>query len=486
MSEMVYRYEADGAVLSDYVWNNKPGDTNFIIGPLGSGKTFGSCYKMFHLLSTMPVFNDARRSRFFVVRNTYSELMTTVVKDWLSMFEDLGVFKGLGSEPPTHWLDFELEDGTNVKSEIIFISMDRPDDVRKLMGSQLSGVYFSEVKFIPKSIIDHASARVGRFLRDGKEPVGWYGMFGDTNMPDEDHWLYEAAENKVEGINIYQQPGGLRRIIGKQDANGRNMYEPNPFAENMGNTPDVYYTNIQRGKTDEWINVNLCNEWGYVQDGKPVHPEYVDSVHCIDEYTPDPNLPITLGYDFGRTPACALTQLTGMGRHVCFDEFLTDDFSAAQFGPELKLFLDQEYPGFTFDGYGDPAGGSKGEQVDDTCLQIMRASGLPAEKAARNNSTIVRRASISRPLTRNCMDGRPALLITKKAKNIRKGLAGKFCYRRLQVTGERYRDIPDKNRWSHCVEALEYALVGAGEGDAVVAPAKNRGFAAQEARFLNG
>ena len=56
-------------------------------------------------------------------------------------------------------------------------------------------------------------------------------------------------------------------------------------------------------------------------------------------------------------------------------------------------------------------------------------------------------------------------MICKKAKTIRKGLAGKFCYRRLQIAGdEKFMDAPDKNAWSHPVEACEYGLMGEGEG----------------------
>jgi hypothetical protein len=47
---------------------------------------------------------------------------------------------------------------------------------------------------------------------------------------------------------------------------------------------------------------------------------------------------------------------------------------------------------------------------------------------------------------------------------IRKGLQGGFCYRRIQVSGDKYTDEPDKNEYSHPVEALEYALQGEGEG----------------------
>ena len=55
---------------------------------------------------------------------------------------------------------------------------------------------------------------------------------------------------------------------------------------------------------------------------------------------------------------------------------------------------------------------------------------------------------------------------------IRKGLQGGFCYRRIQVSGDRYTDEPDKNEYSHPVEALEYALQGEGEGRQALARAQ--------------
>jgi hypothetical protein len=56
---------------------------------------------------------------------------------------------------------------------------------------------------------------------------------------------------------------------------------------------------------------------------------------------------------------------------------------------------------------------------------------------------------------------------------VRKGLAGKFCYRRLQVAGDaKFQDKPDKNEWSHPVEAAEYGLMGEGEGvEAIISAA---------------
>ena len=68
-------------------------------------------------------------------------------------------------------------------------------------------------------------------------------------------------------------------------------------------------------------------------------------------------------------------------------------------------------------------------------------------------------ASLSR-----LIDGEPGLIIHPNCKMLRKAMSGGYNYRRLQVSGEeRYRDVPDKNIYSHVAEAGQYMLVGAGE-----------------------
>ena len=67
------------------------------------------------------------------------------------------------------------------------------------------------------------------------------------------------------------------------------------------------------------------------------------------------------------------------------------------------------------------------------------------------------------------IDAKPGFLVSPKCKIARKGLAGGYSLRRLQVAGmDRYVDKPDKSRYSHVVEAGQYAMVGGGEGYKVV------------------
>jgi hypothetical protein len=47
---------------------------------------------------------------------------------------------------------------------------------------------------------------------------------------------------------------------------------------------------------------------------------------------------------------------------------------------------------------------------------------------------------------------------------------GAYCYERLKVSGaDRFRDSPLKNEYSHVAEALQYAMVGAGEDLSIIA-----------------
>lgn len=461
MPTIEYITKAQGQVLKDYrqSWNR----VEAIMGPLGSGKTIESCQKLFDAMCKQEPNRDfIRPSRWYAVRNTYSDLLTTTVKDWLSLYGELGKYSDGNKKPPTQKLDFDLEDGTTVHAELVFIALDRPDSVKKLRGSQVTGFWLNEMKELPKAVVDMADLRHGRYpskASGGVTPT-WHGMLGDTNAPDDDHWYYNLSEEvKPESWRFHKQPGGLIPV--------GDGFELNPDAENLINLPDGYYMKGMEGKAKDWILVNLCNEYGVVMSGKPVYPEYVDSVHCMKEfYKPDPRLPIILGCDFGRTPACAFIQYDpDMGRYIGFDEFNTINMSASTFAPELKRYIDMNYPNFKFEvGGADPAGKNRGEQVEVSAIQILRKHGINVQ-GVHTNDPLVRRSSLVNNLTRMCMDGKPAFMISPKCKMWRKGLNGGFCYLRIQVIGdEKYKDQPDKNKYSHICEAGEYGLMSAGEG----------------------
>lgn len=456
MPQLEISYRAQGATLERFHLSTK--SVQGIMGPLGSGKTNATAYKIFDRICEQPAdANDIRRSRWIVTRNTYPDLMDTTIRDWREIVPDeCGRF--MYGHPPEHRLSFRLPDKTKVESEVLFLALDRPEHVKKLRGIQATGGWMNEAKEQPKAVLDMLTLRVGRYPRAADLADYWSGVLMDYNAPDEDHWLYTLEEQWRNGelpdFEFFIQPGAVQKVGDK--------WVVNPEAENLQNLKAGYYERGLQGKGEDWIKVNLGNQYGFVVDGKPVHADYVDSVHCWPEVLrPTPGIPIRVGLDFGLSPAAAFAQQQPNGRWHVLDEIVCEDEDTEELARQLHSKV-SEYEGYQFVFRGDPSGDIRAQTDSETPFRILRANNIPATAASSNDAEL-RRAAIDRPLTR-LVQGKPGLIVSPKCKVLRKGLAGGFCYKRVQVaTDERYRNEPDKNQYSHVVEALEYALMDAGE-----------------------
>lgn len=461
-SEIEFLYKPQGPTLDEYILSNY--QRTMIMGPLGSGKTNASCWKGFRIANAQaPDSNGVRKSRGIAVRNTYPDLFGTTIKDWLDCFEDLGRFNKGGLEPPTHHLKYRLDDGTSVDAEVVFLALDREDHVKKLRGFQGTWGWLNEIKEIPFAVVQMLDLRMGRYPKD-VTPT-WYGIFGDTNAPDTDHWYYRLAEElRPEGWLFLRQPPGLIR------KNPQAPWQANPKAENVQNLPLNYYVNGAQGKTDAWILVNLANEYGYVSDGMPIYPDYVDSVHC-KAFELSPHLPIHIGLDFGLTPAAQFGQRLPNGQWRVRYELVTEDTGVARFAGLLKTFVAEKLAGFTIGSItGDPAGDQRqaGDNEERTVFQLLEANGIKATPAPFNNDFTIRTEAVSSCL-RRMIDGEPGYLLHPDCKVTRKGMQGAYKFRRLKVAGdERYEDKPVKNANSHPCEAGQYMHLGAGDGERLV------------------
>lgn len=459
--QIEFAYSPQGPTLEQYILSQE--QRTFICGPLGSSKTNASCWKAFRIMmGQAPDANGVRKTRVAAVRNTYPDLFGTTIKDWLEMFEGLGRFVKGGLEPPTHHLNFALDDGTTVEAEMIFLALDRAEHVKKLRGLQLTAAWINETKEIPFAVVQMLDLRVGRYPQS-VQPT-WYGIFGDTNAPDTDHWYYRLAEEeRPEGWLFLRQPGGLVRD--NKDA----PWRENPLAENIENLPKGYYLKGAQGKDEAWILVNLANEYGFVKDGKPVYPDYRDSTHCREfELVKEHGLHI--GMDFGLTPAAIFAGRTPSGQWRWRRELVTEDTGIIRFAGEVKLFLGQHFPGWPIASItGDPAGDQRqaGDSQERTVFQLLAAEGIAASPAPTNDFAL-RTEAVSAPL-RRMIDGEPGFLIHPDCKITRKGMQGGYMFKRVKVAGdERFRDQPDKNRFSHPCEAGQYVMLGAGEHLAVL------------------
>lgn len=443
-------YVPAGEVCRKYLEDRSP--VSLIEGPVGSGKTVGSLMKGFLVSVEQQAHLGVRYSRGMVMRNTYPELKSTVIKSFEDWFP--------GSVAPLRWdapitatLKFPLADGTKLDCEIYFLSFDRPDDIGKLKSFEVTWAALSEMNELAKVALDMATQRVGRYPPKRLGGPSWYGVFGDTNMPDDDSWVYRVFEKeKPKGYKLFRQPGGL--ILRGTE------FLDNPDAENIANLPGgyEYYRRQLSGKSKEWVKVFLLAQYGTIADGKPIYPEWNDEIHC-KKTPPYPGLPLLLGFDYGLTPACAICQLSPRGQLLVLGELFAKDMGVRQFARDIvKPHLAINYAGYGFQAAGDPAGMAKAQTDEKSCFMELAEEGIACVPAS-TNAFVGRREAVAKYLTR-MIDGQPALIVDPGCDMIRRGFNGRYQYKRLQVVGEeRYRDIADKNDFSHLHDALQYAAL---------------------------
>ena len=416
-----------------------------VMGPIGSGKSVAMCWELFKRMNEQEPDGDGiRRTRWVVIRNTYRELQDTTIKTWLDWFGPIGDYKKADNE---HHI--KLND---IESEILFRALDKPEDIKKLLSLEITGGWINEARKLPLSVIHAVTSRCGRYpsKREGGG-ASWSGIIMDTNPPDDAHWWYKIfEEDKPEGWELFKQPSGVSQ-----------------HAENVANLPNGYYTTMMAGKPEEWLRVYRDGTYGFVLDGKAIWKDYAESLHLITEHKqPTKGLPIYIGIDFGRTPAAIFGQRDAVGRWYIFDEIITFNVGAIEFSKILKDKINSQYSGHEFSIWGDPAGDTMTQVDDQTPFKVLRANGINA-RPTYTNDPVIRIEAVSSQL-RLIIDGSAAFKISPNCKVLRKGLAGGYHYRRVSVNAERYEDKPNKNEYSHPCDALQYLMLGAGEGRKIV------------------
>lgn len=405
------------------------------MGPFGSGKSSGCVIELVKLAAAQRVgSNGKRRSRFAAIRNTYPQLRDTTIKtlqDWLPPYafgqyfaaEHRYVITGLAPD---------------IEMEILFRALDRPEHVSNLLSLELTAAWVNEAREIPWAVIQALQGRVGRFPAAKDGGCVRAGLIMDTNPPDTDSWWYELFEEKrPDNAVLFKQPSGR-----------------SPMAENLDKLPPKYYDNLLQSMDADQVRVYVDGEYGFLKDGKPVYPEYIDSVHCKDA-KPLPGVKIHRGWDFGLTPACVFSQLTPSGHWITFHEMVSDSIGIEQFSTEVQLFCAHNLSGYQFEDVGDPAGNSRSQTDEKTCFDVLRGKQIIIQGGEQTLS--MRLESVKWAL-RQMVAGSPMLVVTPECKTLRKGYQGRYQYKRVNVSGseDRYRDEPDKNSYSHPHDANQY------------------------------
>lgn len=482
-----------------------------IQGPVGSGKT-SLCIMEFmrRAAEQAPGRDGIKHTRGMALRLTHNELKTTVMKSWLHWFPEETYGRVTWTPPMRHMIRI-----ADVELEMYFMSLDDEKELDRLGSFELTFAWVNEARQFPKATIDKVTERVRRFpaLVDGGPT--WSGVIMDTNAPPEHHWWpilsgqspmpeWMDAEERLmlerpDNWQFFVQPPGVLEV---RDAAGvLTGYEPNPLAENIANLDPNYYRDLIRGKDAHYIRVQVMNKLGQLKNGKPVHADFKREVHVAKQPLPyRPDMDLWIGIDYGRSPAVLILQRP-FGRWVVLREIIGHATGLRGFLQRKVLpILAEHYPfhvtnfryigdddrqkrgipgevkpwgGMTraklagVRGYGDPAGDDMVQTADESPAMIARAMGLPVFSAPSNDVRIRLEAVDS--CLRQIDEGIPYLLIDPSCVRLIAGFEG--GYRFDKAKGEAFLEKPDKNEFSHPQDALQYVLLGGGEGNRLIRPA---------------
>lgn len=453
-----------------------------IMGPFGSGKSVTVCWDIFMRMKKQAAGSDGiRRTRWIIARNTFSELENTTMATWKDWFPERTF--GFISRKPPYRQTIKYDD---VEAEIIFLALDKPEDQKKLLSFEVTGIWFNEARQIPQELILAALGRVGRYPARKDKPgnvdenqwPSWSGILLDTNPPDDTHWYYKAAEEDAWAVNndgekvppesipikrqwhFFRQPSGL-----------------SPQAENIENLPGgiEYYQRMLGGNTKEWVDVHVHGNYGFIKEGMPVYEGYWNPDTMVKQINKIPGGNIWVGIDSsGRHPATVFLQKSSLGQWQVVREYLADanGVGAERYADQLRTFMLSEFPNHEFYEWGDPAGEWKTQNDERVYFDILKAKGINVK--ASPGLRIPERLETVKSVMGRSINGEPGLIIDPSCKVLIRGLNGGYRYRKISTaTSERYDEKPEKNRFSDVQDALQYALCGAGELRKVLGRKKN-------------
>ena len=430
--------------------------------------------EVFSRMLEMPPGRDGvRRSKWAFIRNSYPELISTTMATWREWVPEQLCHISM-SPPISGVVSCRLPDGTSVEGTVVFLAVDSPEDTRKLKSLELTGAFLNEASELDEETKVMAFGRCARYPNaqaDGVEGKFWTGIVMDTNPPDDTHWWYRLAEiDKPPGHRFWRQPPAILPLDEGEGLARTRRWVPNDGSfKGIRRAENVKYQNIGydywlrqvNGADPEWVKVFLMGEYGQIQRGKPVYPEYSDAMHYAGAVIePMRGLPLFLGFDFGLTPACCFVQQRPDGAVAVLDEAVTEDMDLRRMLEGIVLpRLRSEYYGMPVYAVVDPSGGNRSQVDGNTCMELLKEYGLSAVPAP-SNGWMARRDAVGYFLTR-MVAGTGGLRISSKAEYLRKGMAGNYRFKRISsgAGAKRYNTIPEKNIYSHVCESLQYVLL---------------------------
>lgn len=425
-----------------------------IMGPVGGGKSTVALMDLIQRAVTQAPFNNIRRTKFGILRNTAAQLKATVkpmMDTWMVTMTN-GTMGKWRHTDNTFEAKFALPDGTTVHSEFILLAADTPDDVRRLLSLELSAAWVEEAREVDSEIFAGLQGRVNRYPARIAGGVSYPGVICSTNPPPLQTFWHEQISKPGKGTGVFLQPAALL-----DDGS------INPDAENLENLAPDYYLNLVEGKTDAWIDVYLKNKFGAGNMGRPIYKgtfrrEFHTAKAPLKPILQSIN-PLIIGMDNGLQAAAVVGQQDMRGRvNLLAECFVPEDQTMG-----VETFLDRllvpmlvaKFPGFKREKFVfvvDPACFQRSQVDEKTIAQAIGKRGFQVVKASTNDPE--RRIQAVEGLLMRQIDGQAGLLLDAELTHVADTLEWGHRYKKAQ-SGQT-TTTADKNHHSHMGDAVQY------------------------------
>lgn len=441
-----------------------------ITGPFGSGKSCAVINDLlFYAYAQAPAPDRVRYTRIGVIRSSYPELISTTRDSILEVMPaEFGTIKQ-GGAPITGLYRIPLPDGTIAQIEWVLLALEGPEDKRKLRSTNWSFAWINEAIYVDYEIFVELQGRVGRFPSADMGGCSYAGIIMDFNQPERGNYLLNLMENPKPGMEVFKQPPAAFKEF---DELGNISYRLNSEAENLNNLKgglDYYGKQIDlwktEGRTDQ-IDALFCMMDVPMKDGKPVHPSFDYSYHVAkSNIDPQAYSPVIIGYDTsGIHPGAVIVQ-EFQGKWAVIDELYGEDVGLEVFVEQLLIpLLRNRYTHCNVIISCDPAN-AKDSYTGLSPTTHLKDSGFEVH-LPRTNDPKTRIRAVEQLLNKNI----GGIIISPHCETMIRAFQGGYRYKKLRVSGSietAYDPKPEKNRFSHIADALQYAALYINQGELI-------------------
>ena len=424
---------------------------DWIVGPVGSGKTTALFMKLVYLAGLqMPGLDGIRRTRAVIVRNTNPQLSDTTLVSWFYWFKP-----GQAGDWSVTNKRFLLK-FADIECEVLFRPLDTAEDISRVLSLEVTFAIIDEFVQIPRSIVDALSARCGRYPAKKDGGATNWGLWGSSNPSTEDNWWFEHLHDKIK-------VRGYGDTAGSEDFRNETYFKQpsalSPEVENLENLPGgtEYYTSVCKGKSDEWIKQFVECEWGFSIAGKAVIGSFKPALHISKtSLRYNQSLPLVAGFDPGLAgSALVFGQQDLQTRLIVLGELVQENMGSERIIDErLKPYLRRFFPEARLIIAPDPASSNRQQGDEKAVITPFRNK---FEVSIESNNRLPLRVDALDYFCSRLVDVGPTFLVDEQmCPNVIRALKGGWRFAMDTKKDELKGPDPEKNQWSHVGDATGY------------------------------